>query len=43
MGGKLAWVGLALIVTSPLLNIPAQVVVGSVILIIGVVLLVLDK
>jgi len=43
MGGKLLWLGLTLILSTLLSVIPAVKVVGDVLMIIGVVLLFLDK
>lgn len=42
-GGKLLWTGLTLVTCASLLPIPQVVVVGQVIMVIGVVLLWLDK
>jgi hypothetical protein len=43
MGGKLLWTGLTIIMTTGLINLPAAVVVGQVLMIIGCVLMWLDK
>lgn len=43
MGGKLLWTGLTIKMTADIVSIPAAQVVGSVIMIIGCVLLWIDK
>jgi hypothetical protein len=43
MGTKLLWTGLTIIVTAPVTHVPAAAIVGSVIMVIGCVLVWLDK
>lgn len=43
MGTKLLWTGLTIIMAAGILPLPAAVVVGAVIMVIGLVLLWLDK
>lgn len=43
MGTKLLWLGLTLVIGGPLTRIPAVVIVGQVIMIVGCALLLLGK
>lgn len=43
MGTKLLWTGLTIIVTAPLTRVPAAAIVGSVLMVIGLILCWLDK
>jgi hypothetical protein len=43
MGVKLLWTGLVVIMAAPIITVPAAAIVGAVLMVIGCVLLWLDK